>query len=300
LESSLPIRSMTGYAQAVKEEAELRVAVEMRAVNNRFADVRFRLPSDLQPLEADLRRRVLEVVRRGRVDVTLNVERLGEAGREVRVNRELLARLSEAAAVLRDEHGVRGDLDVSTVLGFGGVIETVEQARAWGPEQKTLVESVVGAALAALDAERVREGETLRRDLLGRLDTMSDLAERVDACTRVIPGELQRKVSERIATLVQGVEPDPGRLAQEIAFLAERADVSEEVVRLRGHLGQARTLLAEPDGDPVGKRMDFLLQEILRETNTINSKSPDLELSRLALGLKLETEKVREQVQNLE
>lgn len=291
---------MTGYAQATREGSDLRVAVEMRAVNNRFADVRLRLPSDLQPLEAELRRRVLEVVRRGRVDVTLSVEWLGEPAREVRLNRELVVRLVEAAGRLRDEHGIGGKLDVATLLGFGGVVETAERVREWTEEQREVLGTAVGAALLALDAEREREGETLRRDLLARVETMSGLAEGIESRTAEIPGELQRKVTERVTALIQGVELDPGRLAQEVAFLAERADVSEEVVRLRGHLAQARTLLAEPDGDPVGKRMDFLLQEIHRETNTINSKSPDLELSRLALSLKLETEKVREQIQNLE
>ncbi len=296
----MPIRSMTGYAQAVREDEDLRITVEMRSVNNRFADVRLRLPGDLQSMESGLRRRVVSVVRRGRVDVAVVVERLRTRERAVRLNLDLVARLASAAELLKTEQGMTGNLDVATALGMPGVVETAEQEPGWDDGQRALVEEAVDAALAGLDAERIREGEALCRDLLERVTSMLGLAEQVAERAPRIVTELQRKLGERVAALTQGVELDPGRLAQEVALLADRADVAEELVRLRGHLGQAHALLAEPDGEPVGKRMDFLLQEILRETNTINSKSPDLEMSRLALALKLETERVREQTQNLE
>jgi uncharacterized protein (TIGR00255 family) len=163
-----------------------------------------------------------------------------------------------------------------------------------------VLERALDEALQALDRERLREGGSLVADLLQRVDLMLDLTARVRERAEEVPALARDKLVKRVEALAEGVEIDPTRLAQEAAFLADRGDVTEELVRLQGHLDQMRAWLASPDGDPVGKRLDFLAQEVQRETNTISSKSADLELSRLALALKAEIERVREQVQNLE
>jgi uncharacterized protein (TIGR00255 family) len=177
-------------------------------------------------------------------------------------------------------------------------LETPELS--WGEEEREALFNAVDMALSALDADRRREGEALKREILDRLTTMTRLTTEARERAGAIPDQLKQKLLQRLATLGSDVELDPSRLAQEATFLADRADVTEEIVRLEGHLAQAGGLLEKPDGGPVGKRLDFLLQEIHRETNTICSKSSDLELTRGALALKAEAEKVREQIQNLE
>src|SRR5262249_28648694 len=152
-------------------------------------------------------------------------------------------------------------------------------------------------ALESLDAEREREGERMQADLLARVASMDAFVSAIRERAAALPSAMRERITERIASMASQVAGDPTRLAQEAAFLAERADVSEEIVRLSGHLEQARALLSGGDGEPVGKRMDFLLQEIHRETNTIASKCQDLEISRRTLDLKAEAEKIREQVQ---
>jgi uncharacterized protein (TIGR00255 family) len=293
------IRSMTGYGQGAAEGGGLRVTTEARSVNNRFADVRLKLPPELMSREGELRRRVLSRVRRGRVEVFVGLERSDGLGRSA-LNRSLVASVVEAARALRDEHGVKGRLDLATVLSLPGVLQTSALPGELAEETLQAVERSLNAALDALDADRAREGEALRADLRERVARMEHLTRAIRARAAGVPELARRKLVERVQALAQGVEFDPARLAQEVALIADRSDVTEELVRLAGHLDQAGHLLAEPDGEPVGKRFDFLLQEIHRETNTASSKSGDLELTRLAMDLKAEAEKVREQIQNLE
>ena len=294
------IRSMTGYGQGSSEGAGLRITVELRGLNNRFADVRLRLPAELAGLEAALRRRVQSVVRRGRCDLTLNLERVDGSEVSLSLNRPLVESVITAMGTLRDQFGMEGNLSPGDVLSLPGALQTSGPGKDLGEEGRQVVEDALDVALEALDQERLREGAALAADLLDRVDTMLGLVAKLRPRAGEIPELVRKNLLERIETLAEGVELDPTRVAQETAFLADRSDVTEELVRLQGHLEQIRTLLASPDGEPVGKRLDFLLQEVHRETNTVNSKSVDLELSRLSLDMKAEVEKVREQVQNLE
>jgi uncharacterized protein (TIGR00255 family) len=294
------IRSMTGYGQASAECPGLRVTVELRSLNNRFADIRLKLPAELASREAELRRRVAKRFSRGRVEGLFKLENSNESAATVRIDERLVQALGDAAVRLGKEHGIAGTLDLPTVLRLPGVLEIQTADDTWGDERQATLEATLDRALDALQGEREREGAELREDLLERFARMEGLAESIESRAAELPDLQRQKLLERVEALAQGVELDPARVAQEATFLADRSDVTEEVVRLRGHIAQARSLLAEPDGQPVGKRLDFLLQEIHRETNTVNSKSSDLEMSRHALELKLEGEKVREQVQNLE
>ena len=291
---------MTGYGQASAECAGLRVTAELRSVNNRHADVRLRVPAELAAQESELRREILRRIRRGRVELSLVLERTAELPLRIALNRPLVEAVAAATEELRERFGVNGRLDLATLLAVPGMLESKSGPGPWGEEQQAAVRSALDNALQALDRERQREGENLRRDLLQRVGSMERLADTVSERARQLPSLLRQKLLDRLEVLAAGVELDPARVAQEAAFLADRSDVTEEVVRLRGHLAQVRSLLAQPDGEPVGRRLDFLLQEIHRETNTINGKSVDLELSEGALQLKVEADKVREQIQNLE
>jgi len=294
------IRSMTGYGKGSAELPGLRITVELRSLNNRFADLRFRLPPELYAEESEIRRRVSARVQRGRVEMGLEVERTDNGDRGVSLNRALVRAVAEAAREVEREFGIEGRVDVNTVLALPDVLQRTRPLAHLDEAGRAAVYGAVEAALAALDAERRREGETLADEIRPRVARMEAIVGEIRALAAELPAAVQRKLLERVETLAASLSLDPARLAQEAAFLADRSDVTEEIVRLEGHVRQAGSLLERPDGEPVGKRLDFLLQEIHRETNTINSKSGDLEISRRALALKLEAEKVREQIQNLE
>lgn len=291
---------MTGYGQAVAETPRVRVTIEVRSVNNRFADLKLRLPDVLVPFEPELRRAVLARVKRGRVEIDLRVEPVGSAGSPVTLNRDTVTAVLAAWKTLREEFGVTGEGDLATLMRVPGVLDLGAKASELDDFGHAAIRAALDEALGALDTARSREGALLATDLVARLDRMAEVLAEVQARAAAVPEALRRKLLERVEQLAAGVPIDPARLAQEVAFLADRADVTEETVRLSGHLAQARAFLSRPDGEPVGKRLDFLLQEIHRETNTIASKSPDLEMSRSALVLKAEAEKIREQIQNLE
>ena len=296
----MAIRSMTGFGQGTTETPEIRVSVELRGVNNRYTDVRLRVPAELNEMESDLRRRILERVKRGRVEVTIGVER--QDGTEIRqtLNRPLLDELARAAEDARQELGLQGQLDLTGILSIPGMFRTESVEVTWSKEQRELLLRALHEALTAFDTDRTREGEALKDDILSRIDTMLSNAEKAKQRASEVPGILRDKLVQRLEGLSDVADLDPARVAQEAAYLADRSDVTEEIVRLEGHLGQARVLLSQPDGEPLGKRLEFLLQEIHRESNTVCSKAADLQLTQHSLAVKLEVEKAREQVLNLE
>jgi uncharacterized protein (TIGR00255 family) len=291
---------MTGYGQGAAEAPGLKVTVELRSVNNRFVDLKLRLSDDLAPLEQELRRKVLATVKRGRVDVDLRLERTATSAVPIALNRPVVIAALAAWSTLRDEFGVPGTFDLQTLMRVPGIFESAGRGGALDEAGIAAVYVALGVALSALDAERRREGGVLRDDLVLRVTRMRNTVAMIRAAAAGLPDALQKKLAERVQQLVTQVTLDPARIAQEAAFLADRCDITEEIVRLEGHLAHALTLLAERVGEPVGKRLEFLLQEIHRETNTIASKSADLGVSRHALDLKAESEKIREQIQNLE
>ena len=294
------IRSMTGYGQASTEVGEARVTVELRTLNHRYADLRLRLPPELAAAEREIRRSVLQRIKRGRVELTVNVESVEGGASKPQLNRPLLDEMLATCKTLRDELQIEGTPDMGTLLGVHGMFRNATVALAWDDRDREALERALGDALDALDRERLREGGHLQQDLSRRLAEMSQIATKIRESAALIPDKLRERLVQRLSGFGGDVALDPGRVAQEAVLLAERSDVTEELVRLEGHLAQAANLVDRPDGKPVGKQLDFLLQEIQRETNTVNSKSADLELSRMALELKAEVEKVREQVQNLE
>jgi uncharacterized protein (TIGR00255 family) len=291
---------MTGYGQGSAEIADLRVGVDMRSVNNRFTDVRLRIPGSPGPAETAIRRKVLGRVRRGRVEISVKLERVDGSDLRPALDRALLGEIIAAARTLQDEYAFDGNLQAGDVLGVAGLFRSSAVDVSWDEEEVGALHAAIDAGLDALDADRCREGEVLRKDLLRRVERMTELAASCRTRATKMPALARDRLLERLRTLASEVELDPNRLAQEAAVQADRCDVTEELVRLEGHLGQAASLLTRPDGKPLGKRMEFLLQEIQRESNTLGSKSIDLALTREVLEMKAEIEKIREQVQNVE
>ena len=249
---------MTGYGQGVAEVPGLKITVELRSVNSRYVDVKVRLPETLNAVEQELRRKVLATVKRGRVELDLRLERAG--GREVplALNRPVVESALAAWATLRDEYGLSGAWEIGDLMRVPGLFETSSGPAALDASALSAIGAALDLALAALDAERRREGGVLRDDLVERVARLSAAVAAIRALAAEVPAAVQRKIAERVQQLLAQVAPDPARLAQEAAFLADRADITEELVRLEGHLEHARSLLAATDGEPVGKRLEFL------------------------------------------
>jgi uncharacterized protein (TIGR00255 family) len=296
------LRSMTGYAQAQLAENGVGLRVSVRSVNHRFLDLHLRVPEGLEPLEPRIRQIIRERVRRGHLDVTLRYELAGPAA--VTVNQEVAAAYLRSIEDLRKQFGVKTEPDMASILRLPGVIGS---SAASPDEEIVRLESVVARclteALDKLDQMREREASALRDDMTGRLTSIASHAGRVKTLAERARPAFARRLELRLKELLGEAPIDPARLAQEAALAAERSDVSEELARLGSHVQQFEFLLVS--GSDAGKKLDFLLQEMQREANTLLSKTPgneaeSLEITQLALEIKSEIEKLREQVQNIE
>jgi len=296
------IRSMTGFGRASFRMEEQAFDVEARSVNHRFLDVRVRLPKLLVALDATLRERIQRRFARGKVEITVSASQAGAAlAPRLEVDLETAAQYARAAAQLRETEGIGGSLDVGTVLGLPGVARFVEPELPVGEVQQALG-LAVDAALDALDAMRVAEGDAIDRDLRSRLDRVSVLADELEQRVDSVQEAARARLRKRAEQLAQETGLfDEARLHQEIVIAADRMDVTEEIVRLRSHVVQFRDVVAAGGaGKPVGRRLDFLLQELGREANTIGSKGSDAPIAHTVVELKTEIERIREQVQNVE
>jgi uncharacterized protein (TIGR00255 family) len=296
------LRSMTGFAQARAEQNGWAVRVNLRSVNHRFLDLRLRLPEGFESFEARIRQAVRDRLRRGHVDVAVHFD--PSSGAAVQVNRQVAAAYLKVAGELRSEFGLAAEPDLAAILRLPGVIAAAGAL----PEQE--LERVGAAALQCLeqaldrlDEMRRTEGHALAEEMTGRLAAIRQRVARVSELAAAIRPAYARRLESRLKELLGAAGMDPARLAQEAALMAERGDISEETSRLESHLRQFENLLAA-DGE-VGKKLDFLLQEMQREANTMLSKTPGVEaeglaITDLALEVKSEIEKLREQAQNVE
>lgn len=294
------IRGMTGYGSGSAESGGVRVDVEIRGGNNRFLDARVKLPAEIAGLEAELRQGLVARAARGRVDATVSLV-AGRAEKvRLEVRRGVVEAYLEAARDLRRRHRLKGTLAVDQVLALPGVVQVLPDAGTGSDAAIEAARAAFAAALEEFDAMRAGEGRRLRTDLLDRVGAIAaDTATIAEAAARE-PALAAGRLRARVAALLDGENRlDAARLAQEVALLADRVDISEEVVRLNGYVDQARALLAEPPG-PIGKMLDFVMQEMNRESNTIASKSEGLPICQAALRIRSAVEAIREQVQNLE
>lgn len=289
---------MTGFGRGSATGENFSVAIDLKTVNNRFLDVHLRMGAELSSLEAVVKRRISTRLSRGRVDANITFERTGEVAYEL--NRALIAGYIGALRTMQQEFGLAGEPDINVLARLPGAMQPLRDGM-----DENMIAGVVKAideALNELEQMREREGEALAEEMRMRLDEISRQVPFIESAAGVLVdnyrARLQKRIGELLARDASGVEPDPGRLAQEVAYLADRSDISEEIVRLKSHLVQFRETL-ESAGE-TGKRLDFLLQELNREANTVLSKSTDLTIKEAALAIKGEVEKLREQVQNVE
>lgn len=297
------IRSMTGYSKVHSEQAGLSLSVSIRSINHRFLDAQVRLPAALESLEPLVRHLLKSQVTRGHVEVTVSLERPGPAA--LHMDRNVLAAYVAAYRTLRDEFGSASEPDLLGFLRIPGVVvsNNGEMSSEELAQVQKLLERVATEALERLNGMRTREGKALESDLLARLTRLEELSQGIIQLSEPIPKFYRHRLEDRIRELLGSVELDGARLAQEVAYLASRSDVSEELTRFRSHLDQAKQLLKE--SLEVGKKLDFLLQEMNREANTLLSKTTEvpgvgLEIARQAIEMKTEIEKLREQAQNIE
>jgi uncharacterized protein (TIGR00255 family) len=297
--------SMTGFAQARAETADLAMRVSVKSVNHRFLDLKMRIPEGLELYESRLRQVVRERIHRGHVEIQVNAEPRTAA--TIQVNQELVKAYMRAAEALRQETRAAADVDVVALLRLPGVISGSGVATPESEESQELLgralEDCLREALAKLDDMRRVEGAHLVEELSKRLTKIEGEADQVRVLSETLRPAFARRLEARLKELLSGVSLEPARLAQEAALLAERSDISEELQRLRSHVAQFATLLR--GAGEMGKKLDFLLQEMHREANTLLSKTPGVDtealaITGLALEIKADIEKLREQVQNIE
>jgi uncharacterized protein (TIGR00255 family) len=290
------IRSMTGFGAGRAACGAEELDVEVRSVNHKFCEVKVRAPRELAAFEPEVARTVKERLSRGGIEVS--VRRPGSApGLAPRVDLELAESYARAFRELQARLGLPGQLSLADVLGADGVVRLEERS----VELDSARDALRGALSAALDAVvemRAREGEALARDVGARLDLLEASVSRIEALAPQAIQHHRARLAERVQELARGVAVDPARLEMEVVLLADRTDVAEEITRLRSHVAQARRLLEQ--GDPAGRKLDFLVQEMHREVNTIGSKSQSAEIAVVVVAMKAEIERMREQVQNVE
>ncbi|MDY6951472.1 MAG: YicC/YloC family endoribonuclease [Thermodesulfobacteriota bacterium] len=292
------MKSMTAYGRAEKTVEGRSYSVEMRSVNRRYCEISVRMPSQLLPLEDRIKKLVADTVSRGRVDVTVRLKGGFEAVPEMRVDIPLAEAYYRSLSELRETLNINEEVGIQTLLGLEGIITTAEREvdleGTWGP-----LSWCIDEALRGMDAMRISEGQAIFDDFRKRVQSVEEGLSHIKELAPSVSSEYYDRLQERIALFTEGrVELDPNRLAQEAAFLADKSDITEEIVRAESHLKQFRTMM-ERDG-PAGRALDFLLQELNREINTIGSKGGDAQLSHTVVALKSELEKIREQVQNVE
>jgi len=295
----MALRSMTGFAQIKGQvNAQMAFSLSLKAVNHRFLDLHFRLPSDTDALEMKLRRTIKEKMARGHVEVILNLDRSGPNG--VALNRQLIAGYVQAFRTAADEFGVEGEPDLNVVLRMPGAMES--GAERSGDELDAAVMLRVEEALSKLNEMREQEGRSISSELRARMASLEKAAAGVEAHRSTILRAYSERLQSRMSELL-GAQVEKERILQEVAVLVDRSDIQEELVRLSAHVKHFVGLLDE--GGEVGKKMDFLLQEMNREANTLLSKTSGLagealKITEMGLLMKSEIEKSREQVQNLE
>ena len=295
------IRSMTGFGRAGFQVENVSFDVEVRSVNHRYLDAKLRLPRPMQGFESELRGCIQKRFSRGKLDLSVTSPAGRAAAARVEIDIDAARAYLDAAGSLEGQGGAAGTLDVGTLMALPGVSRFVEAELS--PEAlRELLFATVDTALDALESMRLDEGVALERELLGRVTEIEVRTERIEGRS----GEVQRVARERLRRRAEQLRQETGmldeaRLHQEVVIAADRLDITEELVRLRSHVAQFRAIVGEAAaGTPVGRRLDFLLQEFGREANTVGSKASDAPVAHEIVELKTDIERLREQVQNVE
>lgn len=305
------MKSMTGYGRAEKMLGDLSLAAEIRSVNHRHCDIQIRLPKSLMHLEPSLKKRLQTAFSRGRIELTVMLNGAEGAGRRLELDLDLAKEYYKVLRDLQASLGLAGDIDLGLLSSFRDVV-TVSERDLGGKDVGAALEVVVDSAVARLERMRLQEGRALASSLRKCLQVIEKTLFRIQRKAPLVVKAYHGKMRKRIAELTTGIHIDPARLAQEAALYASRCDITEEISRMKSHLTQFRKMFEGPPAGPrhspeaeassggVGRTMDFLIQEMNREVNTVGSKADDAAISADVVAIKGELEKLREQVQNVE
>ena len=291
------IKSMTGFGRCEKVTEEYKLSVEMKAVNHRYLDMSIKMPKKFNYFEAGIRNLLKNDIQRGKVDVFINYEDYTENKMSLKYNASLAAEYMEYFKKMELQFGIANDIKVSVLSRMPEVL-TMEEVPDDEDSMWKILSEVVEEAADSFVESRVREGEHLKNDLLGKLDYMLEQVAFIEERSPRVVAEYRMKLEEKVHELLESASIDEGRIATEVTIFADKICVDEETVRLRSHIEHTRKELLA--GGSVGRKLDFIAQEMNREANTILSKANDLEISERAIILKTEIEKVREQIQNIE
>ena len=292
------IRSMTSFGRSSSEEGEKRVfTVEMKSVNSRYLDINIRMPKTLISLEEEIRKMISNSLNRGKVDVFINLKNYNDGSGIPKVDINLAQGYLECLKEIETKLGVKNDISVMQIARFPEVITVVEEEDKIEEVWKEL-KPLINDSLEMMIGMREVEGNKLKEDILSKISVIEDLVSKVEEFADTIPKAFKVKLDERVKELLGNVDIDESRIAMEVCMLADKATVDEEIIRLRSHINQVRETLNL--NDPIGRKLDFIVQEMNRETNTIGSKSSDIQMTNIVIDIKNILEKIREQVQNIE
>ena len=291
------ISSMTGFGRATVASDGREIAIELKSVNHRYLDLAFRMPRHIGFIEDVLRQLLTEQLSRGHVDIFVNYRNTRTDARTVVIDEALMGAYLSAARKAAAQYELRDDITLSAAMRFPDVTDVIE-AEEDRDAVAALAREAALRAVTAMKRMRAGEGERLCNDLLNRVTTVESIAGKIDVRAPFVVEEYRTKLSERIESMLGGVEVDRTRLATEVALFADKASINEELVRLASHITEMRKVLGADEA--AGRRLDFIVQEMNREFNTIGSKANDAEITSLVIAGKGEIEKIREQVQNIE
>ena len=291
------LASMTGYGRGEAETENYRVVIEVKSVNNRFLEVMTRLPRQFAALEDKLKKQVQSALKRGRIDVFVSFEQINNKRPPIAIDNVLFMEYYNLLSELSRSCSLPDGINVGTLLSLPGVVSQLKEDD-FGEDAAAALEQALAAALENIIAMRRREGEGLKEDLLKNHAALAGMMRQIETLVPLVAEEYRTRLAYRIEALLNEVAIDEARLANEVAFLADKADVCEELARMQSHLGQFAQILSLDE--PVGRKLDFLVQEMNREVNTIGSKANNLEITSLVIEAKSLVEKIREQIQNIE
>ena len=291
------VRSMTGYGKGIAENSDARVTIEMKSVNHRYLDLNIKLPKKLNFLESTIRNKISESVFRGKVDVYITLNEHSDACYQVSINDAIAQKYYDSISAMADKLGIDNDMKASSISRLPDVIE-LEEMEADEDSLKVLVLEALDACVAQFVDSRIAEGNRLETDLIAKMDEMLVLVDRLEARSPQIIEEYRARLKTKVSELLEDTHIDEARVAQEVVIYADKICIDEEMVRLKSHVSETRGVF-DLDKE-VGRKLDFLAQELNREANTILSKSTDVEIADIGITLKTLIEKVREQIQNIE
>lgn len=291
------IRSMTGFGRSETITTEYKLIVEMKAVNHRYSEFGIKMPKKLNLFEANIRALLKEYINRGKVDVFITYEDYRESNACIKYNKEIAKEYLDYLKQMETEFRIPNDITVTKLAAFSDVFskeeQSIDEEQLW-----SILEAGIRQAAEQFVAAREREGENLKQDLLDKLDGMLSMVDYIEQEAPQLIQDYRNKLEAKVQELLEGSNIDESRIATEVVIYADKICVDEETVRLRSHINSTKEILTE--GGSIGRKLDFIAQEMNREANTILSKANSLDISNTAIGLKTEIEKVREQIQNIE